>query len=83
MLKTYFARHSTKLNIDDETYKDLWKNNLIAIHYSAGKEDYACSDLESLNPADYSGRAKGVVERFVLLGKDGGYVCAVYRDRPG
>ena len=82
-MKTYFARHASRLDIDAATYKKLWDEDLIAIHYPHENGQDTGVDSRSLNSQDYAGRARGALKRFISLGTQGGYVCAVYKNKPG
>lgn len=79
-MQTYFARHGSDLAIDEETYKQLWKQDLIGIHYPGGNDDHLGSeDSRSLDPDEYGSRAaKGALRALLELSANGGYVCAVY-----
>ena len=84
-MKTYFIRHTEKLDIDDRTFNNLLEKNLVAIHFPSLKE--SCieeSDTKSLNPEDYEYKAgKEAINSFLTLAKEGGYVCAEYRSLQG
>ena len=82
-MQTYFARHGSKLDIDQGTYRQLWEEDLIAIHYPWTKDGSCESDSESLNPQDYEGTAKSALRALRELAENGGYVCAVYDPFPG
>src|ERR1700683_815956 len=72
-----FIRH--KMNIDEGTMQRLWDEKLIAIHYPGqGKNDSI-----SLNPSNYSGSSRHVLEELKRLAMQGGYVCATYRSNSG
>jgi len=83
-MKTYFIRHTEKLDIDEKTFDRLLYNNLIGIHfpYLASKNEKF--DTTSLNPNDYKKTSwKKAINSFVGLAKEGGYVCAEYRTLQG
>ena len=83
-MKTYFIRHSSALAISKATMNTLWQQDRIAIHYPVDNSgDFELFDSESLNPEDYSGSAKSNLQRFTDLARDGGYVFAAYRGKPG
>lgn len=80
-MKTYFIRHSSKLDIDSSTMNKLWKYNKVGIHFphnNKGKlEKY---DSKSINPEDYKGNAKSKMKILTNLAQSGGYVYSVYRN---
>jgi hypothetical protein len=81
-MKTFFCRHSSKLDIDNETYNYLWENDYMAIHYPTSKhERNEVSDCESTNPNDYSGSAKKAINALNKISKHGGYVFSVYENQ--
>ena len=83
-MKTYFIRHSSALAISKETMNELWEERRIAIHYPVDNSgDFERFDSESLEPSDYSGAAKSNLQRFKDLARNGGYVFAAYRSKPG
>lgn len=80
-MKTYYIRHTEKLDIDNNTRVRLWENRKIAIHfpqYKDGKIDKNKKDNDSLDPNDYHPKYKGDIRNLRELAKDGGYVCAQY-----
>jgi hypothetical protein len=82
-MQTFFIRHTNRLDISETLRQSLWDQRRIAVHYpqdSNGK--LSANDNESLNPADYEGKAKSVIGIFTLLGNEGGYVCAQYFGKP-
>jgi hypothetical protein len=67
-MNTYFIRHTRSINISEATRQRLWNERLIAIHYPYdrnGNEQEA--DNESLDPADYCGKAKQSMGAFCRL----------------
>lgn len=59
--------------MDQKTLDNLWKRNLIAIHYE---------DIKSYDPDRYNGRsAKGAFNTLNKISKDGGYVFAMYENK--
>lgn len=83
-MKTYFIRHSSALSISRATIDALWQQDRIAIHYPVDNSgDFELFDSESLDPDDYSGSAKSNLQRFKDLARNGGYVFAAYRGKPG
>lgn len=82
-MQTYFARHGSKLDIDEDTYQRLWEDDIIAIHYPWTKNDSHESDSESIDPQDYEGTAKSAIKALHEMAENGGYVCAVYDPFPG
>ena len=86
-MDTYFGRHTIKIDIDDDTRNKIWERRFLAIHYPDDKNGkfpeeegnlWGGRDNVSLDPADYSAKAGGVVKRLNTLAKEGGYVCAHY-----
>jgi len=77
-LKTFFIRHTKKLDIDQETRIRLWLERLVAVHYPHESTGSGDTDSESLDPEDYTGRAKSAIRYINDLAKSGGYVCAEY-----
>lgn len=81
---TYFARHSSELDIDHDTFSMLWKDDYISIHYPHSiNSDFDDGDCQSLNPDDYEGSAKSSLTALRELAEFGGYVFAVYRNFDG
>lgn len=84
MAKTYFIRHGSALDIDAQSIESLWSNDCVAIHYPHDKSGvFAQGDSRSLVPSDYVGNAKSCMQRMLDLARDGGYVFATYRGKPG
>lgn len=84
MTHTYFIRHSSALDVDASTLEDLWAADRIAIHFPRDESGtFVNGDSRSLNPADYGGHSKSVMQRFLGLARDGGYVFATYRGKQG
>jgi len=82
-MKTYFIRHSSALDVDDITVSLLWDNDYIGIHYphdSSGRKPY---DSKSLEPKDYSGKARHSLALLTDIGENGGYIFGVYRGHAG
>lgn len=78
-LKTFFVRHTHKLDIDDDFRERLWREGYVAVHYPHDNSpESRHSDSRSVNPADYSGRGKSAIKYINLLANNGGYVCADY-----
>ncbi len=83
-MKTYFIRHTEKLNISEDTLNSLIENNLIAIHYPFMLHSNEPVDSTSTNPDDYKHRnAKSALRTLNKLSIEGGYVCSEYRNRQG
>ena len=80
---TYFIRHSSALDVDDATLDLLWNENWIAIHYPRDESGCFEEDSRSMDPRDYAGSGKSALERLHDLAKNGGYVFATYRGKPG
>jgi len=81
-MKTFFCRHSSDLDIDDETFNILWKDNLMAIHYPESLEGWNdLYDCDSLNPNDYPKSAKSALNTLLKISKEGGYVFATYENQ--
>ncbi|MBS7350289.1 MAG: hypothetical protein KIG95_09085 [Comamonas sp.] len=84
MKNTYFIRHSSALDVDEDTLDRLWKEDRIAIHYPQDTNgDFSRGDSRSLNPSDYIGHARSALKRLHELARDGGYVFATYRGKTG
>ncbi|GLS89094.1 hypothetical protein GCM10007916_01610 [Psychromonas marina] len=82
--KTFFVRHSSKLDIDSTTLNMLWDDNYIGVHYPSnvhGKLE--ADDNESTNLNDYSGTGKTALKKLTQICTEGGYVCAVYKNKSG
>lgn len=78
-MKTFFSRHGSHLDIDDDTYQALWDNDLAGIHYPTDKSGWSEeSDSEEIDPNQYDGSAKKSLNTMHKLAKEGGYICAVY-----
>lgn len=76
-MNTFFIRHSTGIDIDDDTRQRLWRERRIAIHFPHEKSGkIGARDRSSINPDDYIGSAKHCMRTLVDLAKEGGYVCA-------
>ena len=83
-LRTYYARHGSKLDIDEQTYADLWRAGIVAVHYPADARGWREeSDATSTDPEDYVGSAKSALSRLHEVARDGGYVCAEYEPFDG
>lgn len=79
-METYFIRHTEQLDINEETFNELIKKNLIAIHFPYKKSQNEKNDSESIDPDDYHlSNNKESIRTFCQLAKEGGYVCAEYR----
>ena len=83
-MKTYFVRHSSELDIDKKTLEALWNSDYIGIHYphdatgeNPGEDSY------SLDPGDYSGKARHNLTLLTTIGRDGGFVFGAYRGIEG
>ncbi len=83
-MDTYYARHTSGLDIDEQTRKRLWEEDLIAVHYPEHLNgDPDLPDNESLDIEDYplpsrSNKARSVIGTLNTLAALGGYVCAEY-----
>jgi hypothetical protein len=75
-MKTYFARHTRKLYIDEDTRRMLWESRRIAIHYPDDKNGLPEEDNSSTNPDDYKGSGRKALRALVEIADNGGYVCA-------
>ena len=83
-MKTYFIRHSSKLDIDRATIDELYENGIIAIHYPwASDNESRETDSKSLNPEDYDRSGKSALKTLWDISKNGGYICAEYRNTKG
>lgn len=84
MTKTYFIRHSSALDVDSKTLEALWTEDKIAIHYPHDNSgNFDNGDSGSLIPSDYTGHARSALQRLHDLARNGGYVFATYRGKPG
>jgi hypothetical protein len=82
-MKTYFIRHTEKMDVDFETREFLWKNHKIAIHFPYSKSGLQEEDNNSLDPEDYpTGGHKKAMRALVAIANKGGYVCAQYFPYP-
>jgi hypothetical protein len=81
-MKTFFVRHSGYLGVENKMLEEMYKDRVIGIHYPWDKhnKDRKDRDSESEDPNDYEGGARGAMRTLVELARDGGYVCAQYRD---
>lgn len=77
-MNTYYVRHSTGIDIDDDTRERLWNERRVAIHFGTAPYTIKKSnrDSSSINPEDYKGSGKSCMRTLVELARDGGYVCA-------
>lgn len=83
-MKTYFIRHSGSLDISETTLNELIEKNLIAVHYPYSTSEKEATDCTSTNPDDYKiPKANSALKIFNNLSREGGYVCAEYRNRDG
>ncbi len=76
-MQTYFVRHTTKLDINAETRRRLWRERRIAIHFPhdrAGRLQRV--DNSSLDLEDYPPKGRRALKPLLALAGDGGYVCA-------
>lgn len=80
-MKTYFIRHSSKLDIDQATICKLYENGIIAIHYPWAEDNpLKTADSKSLNPNHYDRSGKSALKTLLDISKNGGYICAEYRN---
>jgi hypothetical protein len=80
-MKTYFARHSGQLALDDHALAELRKDCRIAIHFPFVKGGVSDGvDADSLDPAKYERPGKAALNCLLQIAKYGGYICASYRD---
>jgi len=80
-MKTYFIRHSSKLDIDQATICKLYENGIIAIHYPWAEDNpLKTADSKSLNPNHYVRSGKSALKTLLDISKNGGYICAEYRN---
>jgi putative restriction endonuclease len=78
-MKTYFARHTADLDVDDNTRSRLWNERIVAIHYPEDRNGIiGLTDNVSVDPDDYSTNAAINVRALRELASDGGYVLAEY-----
>jgi hypothetical protein len=80
--QTYFIRHTDKLDVDEATRVELWRQNKIAIHYPQDRNGKIKSeDNASLKLDDYEGKGRSCMKILSELAKNGGYVCAQHHQR--
>lgn len=87
-MRTYYVRQ--KMDIDDATYRKLWDERRIAVHYPRYKmgDDpkgiipSGRPDNPSINPDDYPRRGKNAIRSLTKLAANGGYVCAEAPSQP-
>ncbi len=83
-MKTYFIRHTAKLEIDADTAEKIWNENYVAIHYPKdAHNDISISDSTSIDPDDYNGKDRSSMRAINDLCRVGGYVFSVYSNKPG
>jgi len=83
-MNTYFIRHTSKLEIDKATIRKLYEGGIIAIHYPWVSDDLTRdADSESLNPDHYDRSGKSALKTLWKISKNGGYICAEYRNISG
>ena len=83
-LKTYFVRHSSKLDLDNYTLGLLWDGDYVGIHYPHDIHGtFSKHDAKSTDPKDYEGTAKSCMNKFQEIAKNGGYIFAVYKHQSG
>lgn len=83
-MKTYFVRHSSKLDIDKHTLEMLWEGNYFGIHYPHDRDGTLSQhDARSTDPNDYKGKAKSCMLKLQEIAKNGGYVFSVYEHQSG
>ena len=98
-MKTYFIRHTERMDIDEATFDKIVKDDLIAIHFPFDKSGDEKIDSESIDPDDYFKKnheeamktltqfpKKGgyeAMKTLTQLSEKGGYVCAEYRTVDG
>jgi hypothetical protein len=75
-MRSYFVRHTERLLVRDEDFRQLWEEDCVAIHYPDEKSGRRDEDSRSLEPEDYKGKDKTAISRLVELARDGGYVWA-------
>lgn len=83
-MNTYFVRHSSALDVDTQTLKELWDGDFIGIHYPHDNTgENPDEDSHSLEPSDYAGTARNTLARLKKIGREGGYIFGVYRGYDG
>lgn len=76
-MRTYFVRHTARLDIDIETREQLWKDRRIAIHYPHDRAGHlGATDNSSLEVKDYPPNGRRALKALLALSQSGGYVCA-------
>jgi hypothetical protein len=76
--RTFFIRHTLRLDIDKATRDLLWNERRVAIHYPLDINKDESRDSVSLDPDKYEGRARSAIWYINDLAENGGYVCADY-----
>ncbi|XKE45708.1 hypothetical protein LG302_00785 [Halomonas organivorans] len=83
-MKTYFIRHSSELDVDQDTLDRMWNEQYAGIHYPHDSSGILREqDCSSTSPQDYAGRGKSSLEILLTIAREGGYVYTTYRDIPG
>ena len=83
-MNTYFIRHSSALDVDNETLKALWDGDFMGIHFPHDNiSENRDEDSHSLEPNDYVGTARNTLARLKRIGSEGGYIFGVYRGHAG
>lgn len=78
-MKTYFARHTVDLDVDNETRARLWDERIVVIHFPENRNNViGANDNASVDPDDYPPNAARNVRALRELATDGGYVLAEY-----
>lgn len=91
-MHTFYARLTSKPNIDGELRRRIWDERRVAIHYPftademkgvdwSDPETWPVADTRSLDPTDYDRSGKRAVKALLRLRHEGGYVCAEYAGR--
>jgi hypothetical protein len=79
-LDTHYIRHTSKLDVTNETLRRLAEAGRIAIHFPRRPDGSdGDADVRSLDPEDHTPDGGRCLARLHDLGASGGYVCAEYR----
>lgn len=77
-MKSYFARHTDELDIDEATRRLIWEERIFAIHFPEDRNGVIGDfDNESIDPLDYPA---GIIQNYFRIvneiSREGGYVLA-------
>lgn len=85
-METFFARHTSDLDVDDVWVNQLWEEHRIAVHFPEWPDGTRTGmrrdvDNESTDPRDHPSGGAKAMRALNSIASSGGYVCAVYRTR--